>query len=109
MQRLMSDELEFKEPDQVEESESLIEADDEGDLQVELTPPTSINLNKNDRSLSEFHRWFRGGRIIIDPEWQRKYVWDRRRASKLIESFLIDLPVPVIYLAINDEGNLRAP
>ena len=40
----------------------------------------------------------RGGRVIIDPEWQRKYVWDRRQASKLIESIFIDLPMPVIYL-----------
>ena len=99
----MNDGIELQEQDQIAESEPLIEADDEGDLQIE-NPPTSINLNKNDRSLSEFYRWFRGGRIIIEPEWQRKYVWDRRRASKLIESFLIDLPKPVIYLAINEEG-----
>ena len=32
-------------------------------------------------------------------------MWDKRRASRLIESFLINLPVPVIYLAQNIEGN----
>ena len=69
-----------------------------------MRPPPKIHLGKEDRSLSEFHRWFNKGRIIIDPEWQRKYVWDRKRASRLIESFLIDLPIPVIYLAINEDG-----
>ena len=63
-----------------------------------------VVLEKNDRSLAEFNRWFQNGKLIVDPEWQRHYVWDRRRASKLIESFLKDIPVPVIYLARNQEG-----
>jgi 5-methylcytosine-specific restriction endonuclease McrA len=76
---------------------------DEGDLTLD-TPSGPLNLNKNDRSLAELSRWHQRGRIIIDPEWQRKYVWDNKRASRLIESFLIDLPIPVIYLAINENG-----
>jgi uncharacterized protein with ParB-like and HNH nuclease domain len=84
-------------------TEEVIDSSDEGDLTLEGTKPT-IKLDKNDRSLSEFHRWYTKGRIIVDPEWQRKYVWDRKRASRLVESFLIDLPVPVIYLAVNDDG-----
>src|SRR5439155_24744298 len=75
----------------------------EGDLEVALGAQ-GVLIEKNDRSLSEFHRWYKGGRLIVDPEWQRQYVWDRKRASRLIESFLIDIPVPVIYLAKNDEG-----
>lgn len=93
-------------PDQAETSISedpFVESLDEGELTIDATK-ASINLAKNDRSLAEFHRWYQKGRIIVDPEWQRKYVWDRKRASRLIESFLIDLPVPVIYLAVNDEG-----
>lgn len=92
-------------PTQLNDSsdEDPIDSSDEGDLSLEGAKP-SIKLDKNDRSLAEFHRWYTKGRIIVDPEWQRKYVWDRRRASRLVESFLIDLPVPVIYLAVNDEG-----
>jgi 5-methylcytosine-specific restriction endonuclease McrA len=76
---------------------------DEGDLKLSMSKETVV-IEKNDRSLSEFHRWYQAGRLIIDPEWQRSYVWDRRRASRLIESFLLDIPVPVIYLAKNTEG-----
>lgn len=96
------DSSETIQPDGVTADE-VINSSDEGDLTLEGTNPT-IKLDKNNRSLSEFHRWYSKGRIIVDPEWQRKYVWDRKRASRLVESFLIDLPVPVIYLAVNDEG-----
>ena len=37
------------------------------------------------------------GEIKI-PHFQRGYVWDKRRASALIESFLLGLPVPQIFL-----------
>ena len=76
---------------------------DEGDLQVQ-DPGGGIQLEKADRSLFELNHWHNKGQIVIDPEWQRMYVWDKKRASKLIESFLIALPVPVVYLAVNSEG-----
>ena len=75
---------------------------DEGELNAELGQ--KVILDKADRSLSELYRWHKTGRIVIDPEWQRNYVWDPARASKLIESFLLDIPVPVIYLAKTEEG-----
>lgn len=42
--------------------------------------------------------------IVTDPDYQRKYVYDDKRASCLIESILIGIPIPVIYLAEEDEG-----
>ena len=80
-----------------------VEGMDEGELNPTSTFKKVI-LDKADRSLSELHRWYKSGRLIIDPEWQRNYVWDSARASKLIESFLLDIPVPVIYLAKNENG-----
>lgn len=35
---------------------------------------------------------------IYVPPFQREYVWDQVRASKLIESFLLGLPVPGVFL-----------
>lgn len=60
-------------------------------------------LEKADRSLSELKRWYDDGDLIIDPEWQRNYVWNRVQASKLIESFLLKIPIPVVYLARTEE------
>ncbi len=32
------------------------------------------------------------------PDFQRAFIWDRVKASKLIESFLLGLPVPGVFL-----------
>src|SRR5690554_3325918 len=36
---------------------------------------------------------------LIKPELQRHYVWDKVEASRFIESLLLGLPVPSIFLA----------
>ena len=35
---------------------------------------------------------------LVIPKFQRKFIWDQVRASKLIESFLLGLPVPGVFL-----------
>lgn len=40
--------------------------------------------------------WDRGELTV--PDFQRLYVWDRVKASKLVESFLLGLPVPGVFL-----------
>lgn len=42
------------------------------------------------------------GEIIVPP-FQRKYVWPQKKASKLVESFLLGLPVPQIFLYKEEE------
>lgn len=44
---------------------------------------------------------------IIVPFYQRKYVWKIEQASRLIESFLMGLPVPQVFLYVNDEDQLE--
>lgn len=39
------------------------------------------------------------------PGFQRNYVWNINQASRLIESFLLGLPVPSIFLFTDDERN----
>jgi hypothetical protein len=38
------------------------------------------------------------------PPFQRGYVWDRTKASRLIESVLLNVPLPLIYTAEEDNG-----
>lgn len=45
------------------------------------------------------------GQIMV-PDFQRKYVWDIKKASRFIESLIIGLPVPGIFLSRdNKESN----
>ena len=51
----------------------------------------------SDLSLIEYHRKWKNGDIEI-PDFQRNYVWNKRDASRLVESFLLGLPVPGVFL-----------
>ncbi|WP_262496830.1 DUF262 domain-containing protein [Pedobacter jeongneungensis] len=43
---------------------------------------------------------------IYIPDFQRNYIWNQAEASKLIESLLLGLPVPGIFLAQEDSNKL---
>lgn len=45
-------------------------------------------------------------RKIKIPDFQRGYVWNRSQASRLIESLIIQCPIPVIYLSQEANGDL---
>ncbi len=56
-----------------------------------------ITASPNDFNVSTLFSYIDRGTIHI-PGFQRNYVWDIKRASKLIESLIIGLPIPQIFL-----------
>ncbi len=56
-----------------------------------------IIASPNDFNVSTLFNFIESGVVKI-PGFQRNYVWDTKRASKLIESIIIGLPVPQIFL-----------
>ncbi len=42
---------------------------------------------------------------IYIPEYQRDFVWDEARQSKLIESIIMGLPIPFIFVAENNDSS----
>lgn len=44
---------------------------------------------------------------IFVPEYQRDFVWDDSRQSRLIESIVLGLPIPPIFVAENSDGRLE--
>lgn len=46
------------------------------------------------------------GELNLQPNWQRDFVWDQKKASKLVESVLINVPLPAIYLDEDINGVL---
>ena len=69
-------------------------ADDIDDLQVE---EYDITAAPNDFNVLTIHSFLESGAVRI-PGFQRNYVWDINRASKLIESLILGLPVPQVFL-----------
>lgn len=37
--------------------------------------------------------------IKLDPEYQRKHRWSKETSSRLIESLILNIPIPIIYLS----------
>lgn len=69
---------------------------------------TGLELDENQRkiiwqakdfSIREFSSMQQDGDLDLQPNYQRKYVATPAIASRLIESVLMDVPIPVIYLA----------
>ena len=56
-----------------------------------------ITASPNDFNMSTMFSFIESGAVKI-PGFQRNYVWDIKRASKLIESIIIGLPIPQIFL-----------
>lgn len=65
-----------------------------------------ISVSPSDPTLELLAAQVERGDIIV-PFYQRKYVWKIEQASKLIESFLMGLPVPQVFLYVNDEDRLE--
>lgn len=62
----------------------------ENDIAVDEIPQEERKLRTQayDKSISDVMSMIDRGDIILDPEYQRNYVWDNKKASLLIESIL---------------------
>ena len=47
----------------------------------------------------------KGKILLIDVPYQREYVWDDAKASRLVESLLLNVPIPVCYFAENEDAS----
>lgn len=64
----------------------------------------SLVLQQSDLSLQSISDMVESGAIDISPKYQRRERWDNEKESELIESFLLNIPVPPIYLAEDEYG-----
>lgn len=68
------------------------------------TAQDSLVLQQSDLSLQSISDMVESGSIDINPKYQRRERWDDVKNSGLIESFLLNIPVPPIYLAEDEYG-----
>jgi Protein of unknown function DUF262 len=55
-------------------------------------------------SIGELANLYRDGEIDIHPEFQRIFRWTSTQKTRLIESILLGIPLPSIFVAANEEG-----
>jgi hypothetical protein len=78
------------------------------------TPPTlegqieearrSIASDGYPMSIGELTNLYRDGELIIRPEFQRLFRWSETQKSRLLESLLLGIPLPSIFVAQTEAG-----
>jgi hypothetical protein len=96
------EEKEFTQDDLLE-VENLNE-DDDVELDIEVSQ-RKIIWQAKDFSIREFLTMKNDGELVLQPLYQRNFVATDLIASKLIESILLDVPIPVVYLAEEQDGS----
>lgn len=91
--------------EQEERDRYVPEAVDEDDAEDESYPIDQYDLvsSPNDFNTKTLVDFIDSGVVII-PGFQRNYVWDTKRASRLIESIIVGLPIPQIFLYEQDRN-----
>jgi hypothetical protein len=98
-------------PDEVEqslESQPILFADDEGIAAVEWTKlplEREFFATPYDPPIKALIAELRENELSARPTFQRYAVWDRKRQSKFIESVLLNIPIPNLFFAEEEDGS----
>ncbi len=68
--------------------------------------PNKIRVEQKVFSLRQIYDMINSGDLDISPDFQRNEVWDNFRKSRLIESILLRIPLPVFYFSEDEKGVL---
>lgn len=66
--------------------------------------PDKISIETRKLSVETIIRRSRQEALILDPDFQRNDVWDITRKSRLIESIILKLPLPMFYFSADKDG-----
>lgn len=96
-------ELDRPAPSPVEEIEGLGYDTEESGL--DGYPIDTLLIRKETRTVFDVGRRIGGGAFVLNPDFQRDFVWPVEKQSKLIESVVMRIPLPVFYLAEDADGH----
>lgn len=82
-----------------------VSEDPEDDAPLDIAPERRrVIMVKKDLAVETAVSWITRGSIELQPEFQRQFVWSRQKASRLIESLLLNIPLPIHYTAEEPNG-----
>lgn len=95
--------------DELEGEVGLEISDDNDNCQDDSTddiyPMAEVKIEKAQFSISEIKKHvIERGTLIIDPEFQRNKVWNSKQKCELVESILMGIPIPIMYLFEQKDG-----
>jgi len=87
---------------QVEDIEGLDDEAEDGGLGG--YPIDTLLIRKETRTVFDVVRRINAGGFVLNPDFQRDFVWPIEKQSRLIESVVMRIPLPVFYLAEDPQG-----
>jgi hypothetical protein len=63
-----------------------------------------VQTNSLDLSFNELMDMYEQGELIVDPEYQRAFRWSEGKESRFIESLVLGMPIPPIFVIEQDDG-----
>lgn len=81
-------------------------ADTNLSAQIKPYNPDKIRVEAKNFSLRQIYDMVKNGDLNLHPDFQRNLVWDNFRKSRLIESILLRIPLPMFYFSQDEEGIL---
>lgn len=99
-----------KEPEIIETDEDTKEEDlyNEGLYPYPPKPEIDdieVDVREQPFSVFELARQYDRKKLIINPDFQRNLVWKPKQKSQFIESILLNIPLPYLYLNQDKKGN----
>ncbi|QII37350.1 DUF262 domain-containing protein [Rouxiella badensis] len=64
----------------------------------------SLKADRLDMSFGELMNMYEDGDLFITPEYQRAFRWSNFQQTRFIESVLLGIPIPPIFVAEDDKG-----
>jgi len=64
----------------------------------------SVSFDSYDVTVRQLYDMISEDIIDVTPEYQRHFVWNQERQSQLIESILLGIPVPSLFMATNKDS-----
>ncbi|MHC5759996.1 DUF262 domain-containing protein [Nostoc sp.] len=66
-----------------------------------------VRTESLDLSFGEIVNLYSSKELVIQPEYQRLFRWSDAQKSRLIESILLELPIPQIFVIERTDGVLE--
>lgn len=63
-----------------------------------------IRTKSLDVSFNELYDMYKNSELIISPDYQRLFRWEEEKQSRFVESLILEMPVPPIFVIETDEG-----
>jgi 5-methylcytosine-specific restriction endonuclease McrA len=83
--------------------------EDDDDEQANKSDDRPVSSDSRDWTILSLQDKVNRGQLILQPEYQREYVWKLKPElpSRLIESLLLQIPIPPIYFGKVAEGRME--